>query len=69
MTYDGYFATDQVDETAAVTDMSGDGSLANQAAGSPGFLFGTPTRSLISLWFVAAFAYVGIGRFFKGQRS
>lgn len=68
MNFDSYMPTETVDETAAVTEMSGNATLLNQAAGTPGW--GTsPTKSLIIMWFVVLGAYWAIGFFFKGQRA
>lgn len=63
----GYMPADTVDEQASDTGMSGPASLANRAGLN---LFGgSPTRSLVALWFTALAAYWALGYFFKGARS
>lgn len=64
----GDFSADTVDETAAVTEMSGNGTLLNQAMGKEGW--GTsPTKCLVMLWFAVLAAYWAVGYFFKAQRA
>lgn len=62
------FQTDIVNETADVTDMSGDATVANQSRGFQ-ITGGSPSRSLIVLWFAALGLYAFIGWFFRGQRQ
>jgi hypothetical protein len=62
------FSADTVDETADVTDMSGDQTIANQLS-SRSVFGGSPAKALIALWFAALGLYAFIGWFFKGQRS
>jgi len=69
MTYTDYFPADTVDEQSGYTDMQGDASSANQAAGMSGLFSGNPAMSLVALWFVTLAVYWGVGYFFKGQRS
>lgn len=69
MTYTDYFPADQVDESADVTQMSGNATTDNQAAGAKGRIFGSPTLSLVALWFVVLATYWAVGTFFRGQRS
>lgn len=61
-------AFDTVDETAQMSDMQGPSSGVNQLAGRTPFM-GTPTKSLVALWFAALAAYWFLGWFFRGQRK
>lgn len=62
-----YMPADTVEEQASDTGMTGPASFANRAGLN---LFGgSPTRSLVALWFAALAAYWFLGWFFKGNRS
>lgn len=67
-TGDDYMPADTVEEQASDTGMSGMASLTNRA-GFGNLFGGSPTRSLVALWFLALGAYWFIGWYFKGNRS
>lgn len=63
-----YMPVDQVDESAAATDMQGPSSTVNQLAGRASML-SSPAKSLFGLWLAALLLYWLVGWFFRGQRS
>jgi hypothetical protein len=63
-----YMTTDTVDEAATATEMQGPSSSINQYAGRATF-FSSPTKTLVTLWFVALGAYWFMGWFFRGTRA
>lgn len=61
-----YMPADTVEEQASDTGMSGFASIANRGGGLFG---GSPTQSLVMLWFTVLAAYWALGYFFKGHRA
>jgi hypothetical protein len=64
----GWRPSEQVDELASVTYMTGDASLANQADAARGW-WHDPTKSLIALWVVVLALYWILGYLFRGARA
>jgi hypothetical protein len=62
-----YMPVDTVQESAAVTDMMGDASVANHAA-AQGRFWNEPTKCLIFMWVIVVAAYFAVATFFRNYR-
>jgi len=60
-----YYPIVDVDDAAEYTDMMGQASVANQAAGTKNAWMQSPTKSLLALWFFVLLTYWILGYFFR----